>query len=310
MPDPVSVSVIMPTEARPERAESLRRALQSVLSQEGVHPVPIVVVNGQSAHPPLVDELARSRDVHLIRLPAADLPGALRAGRDQVATPYFAELDDDDELLPGALAMRVEALQARADVDAVVTRGFVDHHGRREPNVADLEGAQADPLRALLDHNWLTPCAGLFRTATVGPQYFADIPAYLEWTYIGLRLSLERRILFSNRLTWVYRADTVRSLSKSRAYVLLQPAAVERLLSLPVPPDVRARLEQRLHGALHAAAALELDAGNLRAAWRWHLRSLARAGGWRYALYTRRLAAALLRSPGARGWLCGLPIPW
>lgn len=305
MPDPVSVSVIMPTEARPERAESLRRALQSVLSQEGVRSSPIVVVNGQSAHPPLVDELARARDVRLIRLAAADLPDALRAGRDQVSAPYFAELDDDDELLPGALAMRVEALQARPDVDAVVTRGFLDQDSRREPNVADLEAAQSDPLRALLDHNWLTPCAGLFRSATIGPQYFANIPPYLEWTYIGLRLSLERRILFSNRLTWVYRADTTCSLSKSRNYLLLQPAALERLLALPLPPDARTRLEGRLCKALHAAAELELDAGNQRAAWRWHLRSLAARGGWRYALYTGRLAAALLRSPGARGRLCG-----
>ena len=305
MPELVSVSIIMPTEARAERAESLRRALQSVISQEGVRCVPILVVNGAAAHPPLLRELARSRAVRLVRLEMPDLPAALRAGRDQVGTPYFAELDDDDELLPGALAARVEAMQARPDVDVVVTRGFVDQQGRRAPNIADLESLQPDPLRALLDHNWLTPCAGLFRSATIGPQYFAEIPAYLEWTYVGLRVALDRRILFTNRLTWVYRADTARSLSKSRSYVLQQPVALERLLALPLPADVRRRLERRRRMTLHAAAQLELQSGNPGAAWRWHLRSLAGAGGWRHALYTRRLLSALLRSPRVGAWLLG-----
>ncbi len=297
MPEPVSVSVIMPTEARSDRAELLRRALESVRSQPGVRAIPIVVVNGPAAEAALLAELTRSRDVQVVRLEAANLPAALRAGRERVQSPYFAELDDDDELLPGALAARVEAMEARPDVDVVVTRGYVDRQGRRELNVQDLEGFQGDPLRSLLDHNWLAPCAGLFRTATIGPEYFADVPPYLEWTYLGLRFALERRILFLNRPTWVYRADTPRSLSKMPGYVLQQSASLDRLLALPLPRDVRRGFERRRGIALHAAAGLELRAGRPRAAWRWHLRSLAAAGGWRYALYTRRLIYALVRSP-------------
>jgi glycosyltransferase involved in cell wall biosynthesis len=286
----------MPTEARSERAERLMQALASVCSQQGVRAIPIVVVNGPAADPALLAALARSSDVQLVRLEAASLPAALRAGRDRVRSPYFAELDDDDELLPGALAARVETMEAHPDVDVVVTRGYVDHQGRRELNVADLEGFQADPLRALLDHNWLAPCAGLFRTATIGTQYFADVPPYLEWTYLGLRFALERRILFLNRPTWVYRADTPRSLSKTPGYVLQQSASVDRLLALPLPRDVRRGFARRRGIALHEAAGLELDAGRPGAAWRWHLRSLAAAGGWRYTLYTRRLIYRLWRS--------------
>src|SRR6185295_1279548 len=100
----------------------------------------------------------RSCAVELVRLEAADFPAALRAGRVRVRSPYFAELDDDDELLPGALATRVAAMEAHPDVDVVVTRGYVDHQGRRELNLRDLEGLQADPLRSLLDQNWLAPC--------------------------------------------------------------------------------------------------------------------------------------------------------
>jgi glycosyltransferase involved in cell wall biosynthesis len=296
MPEPVSVSVVMPTEARSDRGELLGRALASVCSQQGVRAIPIIVVNGPAADAALLADLARSRDVQLVRLEAADLPAALRAGRNLVRSPYFAELDDDDEFLPGALAARVEGMEAHPEVDVVVTRGYVDRGGRRELNIGDLEGFQADPLRSLLDHNWLAPCAGLFRTATVGTEYFADIPPYLEWTYLGLRFALERRILFLNRPTWVYRADTPQSLSKRPGYVLQQSASLDRLLALPLPKDVRRAFAQRRGIALHAAAGLELHAGRARAAWRWHLRSLAAAGGWRYALYTRRLVYALLRS--------------
>jgi hypothetical protein len=297
MPDPVSVSVVMPTEARPDRAELLRRAIQSVCSQRGVHAIPIVVVNGPAAEPALLADLSRGGgNLRLVRLAAAGLPAALRAGRDQVRTPYFAELDDDDELLPGALLARVEALEDRPDVDVVVTRGYVDHQGRRELNVADLEACRVDPLRSLLDHNWLAPCAGLFRTATIGPDYFADVPPYLEWTYLGLRLALERRILFLDQPTWVYRADTPGSLSKAPTYVLRQAASLDRLLALTLPADVRGRLQRRRAAALHTAASLELRAGRPRAAWRWHLRSLAAAGGWRYTFYTRRLVYGLLRA--------------
>jgi hypothetical protein len=297
MPDLVSVSVVMPTEVRSDRAELLRRALESVRAQAGVRAVPIVVVNGPAAEAALLAELTRAHDVQVVRLEAASLPAALRAGRERVQSPYFAELDDDDELLPGALAARVEAMEARPDVDVVVTRGYVDRHGRREMNVPDLDGFQADPLRSLLEHNWLAPCAGLFRTATIGPEYFADVPPYLEWTYLGLRFALERRILFLNRPTWVYCADTPRSLSKRPGYVLQQSASLDRVLALPLPRDVRRRFERRRGLALHTAAGLELHAGRPRAAWRWHLRSLAAAGGWRYALYTRRLVYALVRSP-------------
>lgn len=293
---PVSVSVVMPTEARADRAELLRRALESVCSQQGVRATPIVVVNGPAAEAAVLADLGRSRVVELVRLEEADFPAALRAGRERVRSPYFAELDDDDELLPGALAARVAAMEAHPEVDVVVTRGYVDHHGRRELNVEDLEAFQADPVRALLDHNWLAPCAGLFRTATIGPEYFADVPPYLEWTYLGLRLALERRIRFLNHPTWVYRADTPQSLSKRPRYVLQQSASLDHLLRLPLPREVRRGFERRRGVALHAAASLELRAGRRRAAWGWHLRSLAAAGGWRYALFTRRLVYALWRA--------------
>jgi hypothetical protein len=236
--------------------------------------------------------------VQLIRLPAADLPAALRAARERVDSPYFAELDDDDELLPDALAARLEGIEASPPADAVVTRGYIDHAGRRTLNVPVLEGLESDALRSLLEHNWLAPCAGLFRTATIGREFFADIPPYLEWTYVGLRLALERRLRFLDRPTWVYRVGSPHALSQTPDYVLQEPASLDRLLGLPLPAAARRQLERRQLASLHAAAGLELRAGRVGAAWRWHLRSLAAGGGWRYALYTRYLLYALLGPAG------------
>ncbi len=300
MPSLPSISIIMPTEARPERALSLRRALDSARSQRGVQVIPIVVANGRATHPTVLAEIGRLPDVDLVRLEVADLPEALRTGRDRVRSPFFAELDDDDELLPGALATRLDALRSRPDVDAVVTQGFVDRGGPRELNIPDIEALQSDPLRALFDQNWLAPCAGLFRSATIGREFFAAVPPYLEWTYLALRVALERRVLFLNQPTWIYRAETPGSLTKTRDYVLGQPAALRRLLTLPLPMDVRRRLRGRQSAMLHSAAELERRDGNQGAAWRWHLETLAAPGGWRYALYTRRLLAALFRPAADR----------
>ena len=69
------VSVIVPTVA--SRAACVGRALDSVLAQKDVRVDPIVVANGPDCDPDLVD------------------------------SPYFAELGDDDLLLPGALAARM-----------------------------------------------------------------------------------------------------------------------------------------------------------------------------------------------------------
>ena len=68
------------------------------------------------------------------------------------------------------------------------------------------------------------------------------------------------------------------------------------LLALPLPRAVRRGFAQRRGNALHTAAGMELNAGRAREAWRWHLRSLAATGGWRYSLYTRRLLYAAFRS--------------
>jgi glycosyltransferase involved in cell wall biosynthesis len=286
------VSVIVPTLANADRVVSLFRAIDTVLSQRRVRATPLVIVNGSRPAAGVMERLGRRRDIRLARLPEASLPRALKAGRAMVDTEYFAELDDDDELLPEALATRLTALRDAPGVDAVITNGFLRGAGREEINVLDFTEAQTDPLRALLRCNWHVPCSGLFRTATITEEFFDDIPQYVEWTYLGLCISLRRRIVFLNCPTFVYHTDSPGAVSKSREYDLGLPGAIDRLLRMDLPRDVRPLLEARLTAAHHTAAGRELRHGDPGAAWRWHLRCLRRRHGWRYVLYTRHLIRA------------------
>jgi len=120
-----AISVIVPTAATQDRAASLTRALESALGQEGVRPDVIVVANGPGCDPDVLATLARRRDIRLIRRHEAGLGPSISTGRDLVNAPFFAELDDDDLLLPGALATRLERMRVQPTVDAVVTTGFL-----------------------------------------------------------------------------------------------------------------------------------------------------------------------------------------
>ncbi len=283
------VAVIMPTRGRPERAGLLRRALGSVMAQEGVQPIPIVVVNGPERDPDLCRELATDTRIRIVYRAEADLPAALRAGREAVDTEWFAELDDDDLLLPGALRYRLDLLSDHPTCDVVVTNALRRGPAGDEVQVVDAGRVRDDPLRALLERHWLLPGSYLCRTSRVGPDLFDGMPRYLENTYLAIRFATGYRFRFADRPTVVWHLDTPWSESKSAAYLLGQVGALERILSLELPSDVRAGWRRHLAGACHEIAGRALMEGDRAAAWRWHLRSLWEPGGWRFIPYTRRL---------------------
>ena len=130
MTDPFKIPVLIATLASAERAPYLHRALASLDNQETVRAHPVVVVNGDVADPALVRDVAARTGVTLIRRAEPSLPGALAAGRRVVTTGYFAQLDDDDELLPDALARRVARMEEPDRPDAVISNGIIRNGGR------------------------------------------------------------------------------------------------------------------------------------------------------------------------------------
>jgi glycosyltransferase involved in cell wall biosynthesis len=293
--DVPTITVIVPTVASRARGRMLIRAIESIRAQQGVTAVPLVVANGPSRDARLLDSIGAMDGVRVVQQPEGSLPAALQTGRRLVDTPFFAFLDDDDELLPGALARRAAALAAEPSAAAAVTAGdFVSVDGTRV-RTPDIPSIRTDPVAALSRGNWLASAAGLYRTDHIGEDVFANVPAYLEWTYVAMRLLLHHRIAFVDEATFVCNVGSPESLSASESYLKGQPPALRRIIDLKPPRPLDAAFRRKYAAALHHVSDHELNEGNYWSAWRYHLAALSRRGGLRYLSFTRRLILAAPR---------------
>ncbi|MFN0179139.1 MAG: glycosyltransferase family 2 protein [Gemmatimonadales bacterium] len=290
---PVSVSIIIPTLAGADRAESLERAIASVADQAGVRAVPIVVVNGPNPSAPVLARLQNDSRIRLERLAEANLPAAIRRGRALVETTYFGSIDDDDWLLPDALRLRTECLESDRDAAVVVTNGFRRRDGVDTLHRADFSAIRPDPLTALLKGNWLLPGSWLGNNERLDATLFDRMPRYLECTYLAIRFSLTGRLRFLDAPTVVW--TEYGGMSLSPEFRLGQPAALEEMLRLPLPPAIRRGLERHLTDEHHSVAEFYRARGDLAEAWAAHLRSLRGRDGRRYLLATRHFIAATVR---------------
>lgn len=263
--------------------------MQSILSQDGGSVRPFVVVNGPDPDPDLVRELRGDPRLDLIELREASLPGAFREGFKAVRSPFFGTLDDDDVLLPGALAKRFECLERNPDRAVVVTNGFRRTRHSQVLHVTDSSRVQADPAGALLERNWLLPGSWLARTDRVDSDLFEHMPFAVECTYLALRFSTTYPMVFLDEPTVVWRENSPFSLSRSEGYFLSMVDGLRRLLTLPLPRHLRRGLARKLTDAMHERADRSYWAGRSRDAWAWHLRSVARLDGFRYLDFTFRL---------------------
>lgn len=289
-----TVSVIVPTTALAVRRELIGRAIDSILAQTGVRAVPTVIINGPARDPDVTRALIADDRVRVHVLEEAGLANALQVGRRLVDAPWFAELDDDDVLLPGALESRVEALVRHEAYDCVVTNGYRRSFGEDTLHVADMRAVERDPIRVFWDFNWLLPGSYLCRTDRVRADLFDGAPDFLECSYVALRLATTYRIRFIERPTVIWHQYTPSSASHSRGFILSQPQAHEHLLKLALPPYARRKVRDRIVSSLHSGSEFLLNEGSQLEAWRWHLRCLLRQGGYRYLPYTRKLLRVTL----------------
>ena len=282
------IDVVVRTTCEGSRRKSLQRAIASVVAQRGVAARPVVVVAGPRPEP--LPKLASRNGIRVHRLGTEASPGrALTIARGLVDAPFFAFLDDDDELLPGALAARMAILRAEPRVQVVVTTGYVARGNARRVHIGDITRHQDDPLRGIVERCWLASCGGLFRTAAVPPAMFDALPDLCEWTCVAFRLAMAScSIRFVDRPTYVVH-DSTGSLSKSDAFVEASLGVLDAMRSAPLPAADRRRLAHKYRATLHAAADRCRRAGNVGQAWRYHLRSMQPPGTLRYAAYTRKL---------------------
>lgn len=139
------ISVIIPTRDRPVL---LRRAVQSVLSQDYPGPIECLIVFDQSE--PANPEVAvpPGRILRLLRNERSPgLAGARNSGAFAAQGTYLAFLDDDDEWLPSKLRLQVEALRRYGHAKVSAT-GIVVCYGRRQ--VARIPPESGDWFREFL----------------------------------------------------------------------------------------------------------------------------------------------------------------
>lgn len=283
-----TVTVIIPTTCELRRKEQLAQAIASIQQQKNVNAQILLVVNGQRFDPDMLAELRGRTDLKVEYREEGNLPKALVHGRRQVTTDYFCFLDDDDWLLEHSLDMRVQALERDASLDVAVTNGYNVFEQRREIRVRHTTDINTQPLLALIAGNWLASCGGLFRTSTIGAEYFEGLIKFYEWTLLAFRLCQERKILFINEPTFAIR-DTPGSLSKSSDFVLSDEALLRLMLAGNIPDEARQALRRKLTGTLHTISEHLLDQGHYWRAWEYHLKSLFYPGGLVFLPYTRRL---------------------
>jgi glycosyltransferase involved in cell wall biosynthesis len=287
-----AIDIIIATTAEAKRADLLVRAIDHIVSQEGVRARPIVVVNGSRFDPALVARLKARTDILFMQRAEGNLFLARRAGFEVAASEFFGIHDDDDFLLPGALAKRLAAISGNDKVDWVVSDGIFVWPDREVPFIPSIEQLRRDPYGMLLDYCWLCSAGNLFRRSAITADLFDSVPS-MEITYIAFRLLAEGRmpaIVEEPTFKYFFYPD---SLSKKDHYNLPAAQAIHTMMHLPVPAWVRRKLAQKYRQAMHNIADHHFARGQHREAWAAHLRSLAGLPEFfRYFAFTRKLLTA------------------
>jgi len=283
--------IVIPTLADTGRREQLLRAIASVQDQ-GARA--LRVVNGNRFDPALVEALEQRQDIRLIRVAEPSLPNALHVGRCAVKSEFFGFLDDDDYLLPNAIALRESYLLSHPDVDAIICNGIrkaAGDNAQLYKNPAELQHFLDDPLGELLNGNWMAACGAMYRSATVATDVFLNLTKYAEWTDVAFRLIDDYRFRFMFENTFVV-SDSPGSLSKQSSQAQHLIELHEKFFSKVKTPSHRQRINQRICSLHHQIANEELEANNRAVAFHHHMRSMLHApaiGIPRYLLFTRKL---------------------
>ena len=207
-------------------------------------------------------------------------------GRALVASDYFAYLDDDDELLDGALERRAQIMRDRPDLDCVATNGYyVQGTTTRLMFEHTKELRQRGYVQSLLDaQNWLASCGGLFRTATVKMSYFKNLPPHREWTVIAFRVASSLNVQFEDVPTFRVHSSPG-SQSKQDSYVDASIVIYDELKRCTNDARQRQLIRYGQGAAYRSMCSHYRMRRNFPAAWRAYGRAICSVGGWRYLPY-------------------------
>ncbi|HZZ65755.1 MAG TPA: glycosyltransferase [Candidatus Baltobacteraceae bacterium] len=278
--------MIIRSSGDPSRAGLLRRAVRSAISQTNVRIECVVVFNGSRYDAQAIAWTKSQPHVRAVVLDGPDKARATLLGRSLVRSEFFCYLDDDDELLPGALARRVHTMRVHPWLDCVATNGFYVQ-GAQE-RLLYSNGSPVtdhDYLGSLLEsRNWLASCGGLFRTKSVRESLFDDLPPHREWTVIAFRIAASLSVRFEDVPTFRIH-DTGGSQSKTQTYVQASAGILEQMIAVSNDPAQTRRLRKMIGRAHRAICSHHRVNGNLSAAWPAYWAAVRSAGGWKHLPY-------------------------
>lgn len=291
MSEALTVTVIIRTAAASNRALLLERAIASAVSQEGVAVHCVAVVNGRNADPAIVANLQRDARIQCIVDFEAGKAEATAIGRLAVRSEFFTFLDDDDEFLPGGLALRARALREDPTLACIATNGEYVRNETVEPVFEKNTRTAKDYAALILRHrNWLASCGGTFRSASVGIEYFEDLPPHREWTLIAYRIATRLPVRFLDVET--YRVhSTADSQSKTPSYVESASTIAKAMLAWDAHPSRRPAIMRCENDAYRLACSYHRVTGNIANAWHYYRKSVSSPFGVTFLPYAALLLA-------------------
>lgn len=286
------VSAIVRSTGSPSRNAEFKRAVRSILSQSGVRAECIVVFNGVNLDDTLVEWVQSQENTRHVILSQADKARATLCGRRLVRGEFFCFLDDDDEFLPGAFERSANILQNTPRLDCLASNGFyVTAKGVRCVFSRADQFARDGYVESLLrSRNWLASCGGMFRSVSVGPEYFENLPRHREWTVIAYRIATNLQVRFVNRLS--YRIFSLAdSQSKRASYMDAATEALAVMLEATKDPRRAQLIRRRTSIAYHSIASYYRHRRDFRRAWAAYWSAVRSSGGWKYLPYAALLIA-------------------
>lgn len=286
----LSIDVIVRTLGDAPRSGVLFRALDSIQGQKGITTRPIVVVNGDKFERTTITALQNRPGILLHQEQQASMKVARAAGRALVTAPFFAYLDDDDELIVDSLLEPMSWLDSHPDCDVLICNGYFVKAGGVCTESTNLATHVSDPATGLLKECWLSPGACVFRTASVPVDILSADWTNMEWTQLAFELCAARKRLHFMDVPTVRYYDTPGSTSKQ----IQHHEAEVRLLRLVqrdarLDPDVRLQANRKYLRVLHDLSMKYWRVGQFGRAWRCHLMSLQFPYTLKYLPFSRKL---------------------
>jgi glycosyltransferase involved in cell wall biosynthesis len=283
------------------RAAKLQRACESVRAAAGDYDYSIIIVaNGARVSPSVLDWLATRSDVRVIRLRTGSQALARRVGAEMATSEFLGFLDDDDELLPDTLALKIAYFRGHPEIDVLVTDGLCVDGASVTKVLPPPDARSADFIEMMMGVGW-GACALTLRTQNVDLNAFDPQLRHLEWTLSALQLARRYKFGFLDEPTYRYYADTPGSLSKSDEHCFAPPEIWRRLSKSYAGTRYDRAVRRRYGKACHDASWEHAQRGSMRNAWRLHAESLRSPGGGEFLLFSAKLVWVSLRHLFGRG---------